>query len=60
MVELAVDMLLCLRCLKAILRRALLAVMVSQGQSDYERGKTIPADQVLKELDNEIARDFAK
>ena len=34
--------------------------MVTQGQSDYEKGKTIPADQVLKELDDKIARDFAK
>ena len=34
--------------------------MVAQGQSDYEKGKTIPADQVLKELDDKIARDFAK
>ena len=34
--------------------------MVAQGQSDYENGKTIPADQVLKELDDEIARDFAE
>ena len=34
--------------------------MVAQGQSDYEKGKTIPADQVLKELADKIARDFAK
>ena len=34
--------------------------MVAQGQSDYEKGKTIPADQVLKELDDKIARDFAE
>ena len=34
--------------------------MVSQGQLDYEKGKTIPADQVFKELDDRIAMDFAK
>ena len=34
--------------------------MVAQGQSDYEKGKTIPADQVLKELADKIARDFAE
>jgi prevent-host-death family protein len=34
--------------------------MVAQGQSDYEKGKTIPADQVLKELADKITRDFAK
>ena len=34
--------------------------MVTQGQSDYEKGKTIPADQVLKELDDMIAKDFVK
>ena len=34
--------------------------MVTQGQSDYENGKTIPADQVLRELDDRIAMDFAK
>ncbi len=34
--------------------------MVVQGQSDYEKGKTIPADQVLKELADKIARDFAE
>jgi prevent-host-death family protein len=34
--------------------------MVAQGQSDYEKGKTIPAKQVLKELADKIARDFAE
>jgi hypothetical protein len=34
--------------------------MVAQGQSDYEKGKTIPADQVLKELADKIAGDFAE
>jgi prevent-host-death family protein len=34
--------------------------MVAQGQKDYEDGKTIPADQVLKELDDMITADFAK
>jgi prevent-host-death family protein len=34
--------------------------MVAQGQSDYEKGKTIPADQVLKELADKITRDFAE
>ena len=34
--------------------------MVAQGQSDYEKGKTIPADQMLKELADKIARDFAE
>jgi prevent-host-death family protein len=34
--------------------------MATQGQSDYENNKTIPADQVLKELEDEIARDFSK
>ena len=34
--------------------------MVSQGQLDYEKGKTIPADQVFKELDDRIAMDFAR
>jgi PHD/YefM family antitoxin component YafN of YafNO toxin-antitoxin module len=32
--------------------------MVAQGQKDYEEGKTIPADQVLGELDDMISRDF--
>jgi prevent-host-death family protein len=34
--------------------------MVAQGQSDYEKGKTIPADQVLRELADKITRDFAE
>ena len=34
--------------------------MVAQGQKDYEEGKTIPSDQVLKELDDMILRDFTK
>ena len=32
--------------------------MIAQGQKDYEQGRTIPADQVLKELDDKIAQDF--
>jgi prevent-host-death family protein len=32
--------------------------MVAQGQKDYEEGKTIPAEQVFKELDEMIAKDF--
>ncbi len=34
--------------------------MVAQGQKDYEEGKTIPADQMLKELEDRIAKDFGK
>ncbi len=34
--------------------------MVAEGQKDYEEGKTIPADQMLKELDDVIAKDFGK
>jgi len=34
--------------------------MVARGQMDYQAGKTIPAGQVLKELDDLIARDFLK
>lgn len=34
--------------------------MVTQGQKDYKEGKTIPADQMLKELDDMIDKDFAK
>lgn len=34
--------------------------MVAQGQKDYEEGKTIPADQVLKELDVLISEDIPK
>ena len=32
--------------------------MVARGQKDYEEGKTIPADQVLKDLNDKISRDF--
>lgn len=32
--------------------------MLAQGQNDFEEGKTIPADQILKELDSMIAEDF--
>ena len=32
--------------------------MIAQGQKDYEQGRTIPADQVLKELNDKIAQDF--
>jgi PHD/YefM family antitoxin component YafN of YafNO toxin-antitoxin module len=34
--------------------------MVAQGQKDYEEGKTIPADQMLNELEDRIAKDFNK
>ena len=34
--------------------------MVIQGQKDYKEGKTIPADQMLKELDDLIDKDFVK
>ncbi len=34
--------------------------MVAQGQKDYEEGKTIPADQILDELEDRIAKDFGK
>jgi prevent-host-death family protein len=34
--------------------------MVAQGQKDYEEGKTIPADQMLDELEDRIAKDFGK
>jgi len=34
--------------------------MVSQGQKDYKEGKTIPADQMLNELEDRIAKDFGK
>ena len=34
--------------------------MVAEGQKDYEEGKTIPADQVLNELNDEITKDFTK
>jgi prevent-host-death family protein len=33
--------------------------MVAHGQRDYEEGKTIVADQVLKELGNMITKDFS-
>jgi len=32
--------------------------MLAQGQKDFKEGKTIPADQVLQELDDMIAKDF--
>ena len=32
--------------------------MVAHGQKDYEEGKTIPADQVFKELEDMITKDF--
>ena len=32
--------------------------MIAQGQEDYEKGKTIPADEVIKELDDKISVDF--
>ncbi len=34
--------------------------MVAEGQKDYEEGKTIPADQVLRELNDVITKDFTK
>ena len=34
--------------------------MIVQGQKDYEEGKTIPADQVIGELNQMIARDFGE
>jgi prevent-host-death family protein len=34
--------------------------MVAEGQKDYEEGKTIPADQVLNELNDLITKDFTK
>jgi len=34
--------------------------MIAHGQKDYEEGKTIPTNQVLKEPDNMISRDFHK
>ena len=34
--------------------------MVAEGQKDYEEGKTIPADQVLKELNDVITKDFTR
>ncbi len=32
--------------------------MVAHGQKDYEEGKTIPADQVFKKLDDMISKSF--
>ena len=32
--------------------------MIAQGQEDYEKGKTISADEVLKELEDNISQDF--
>jgi prevent-host-death family protein len=32
--------------------------MVAQGQKDFEEGKTIPAEQVLRELDDKISGEF--
>lgn len=34
--------------------------MVAQGQKDFEEGKTIPAEQVLQELNNKISSDFGE
>ncbi len=34
--------------------------MVAQGQKDCEEGKTIPADQVLKDLNYKINQDFGE
>ena len=34
--------------------------MVAQGQKDYEDGKTIPADQVIQELNKKIIEDFGE
>ena len=34
--------------------------MVAEGQKDYEEGKTIPADQVLRELNDVITKDSTK
>jgi len=33
--------------------------MAANGITDYEKGRTIPADQMLKELDAMISEDFA-
>ena len=33
--------------------------MVAHGRKDYEEGKAIPADQILRELDDIISKDFA-
>jgi prevent-host-death family protein len=34
--------------------------MIAQGKKDYKDGQTIPADQVLDELNNLIAKDFPR
>jgi prevent-host-death family protein len=34
--------------------------MVAQGQKDYEDGKTIPANEVLEDLDSRISLDFGE
>ena len=34
--------------------------MVAEGRRDYKEGKTIPADQVLGELEGMIDKDFPK
>ncbi|MFH1516212.1 MAG: type II toxin-antitoxin system Phd/YefM family antitoxin [bacterium] len=35
-----------------------LVKMVSQGQRNYEEGGTLPADKVLKDLEERIGTDF--
>jgi len=32
--------------------------MISQGQKDLENGRTIPAEQMVRELNDRIDRDF--
>ena len=32
--------------------------MIAQGKEDYEKGRTTPADEVLKELKEKISQDF--
>jgi len=32
--------------------------MLAQGQKDFREGKTIPAGQILQELDDMITKDF--
>jgi len=34
--------------------------MIAQGQKEYENGKTILADEVLKELNAKISQDFGE
>jgi prevent-host-death family protein len=34
--------------------------MVARGQEDFEKGKTIPAKKVLKELNDKISQDFGE